>query len=142
MAVSGKSQVFWLRYKPASDESFQRVVQLARDALPPMHGFYIVEHVRSGDRRVDILFCVKSRNFESRMRNPHIWRRKRAEGSVEDTEGRRFDECLDAFVQRWVRNMNVNATIHSEGSPEAVVRGLTDSRRVVNTRVRKYRRGQ
>lgn len=139
MVASGKSQVFWLRYKPARDESFERFMELAGDALPAMLGFYVVEHVRSGDRRMDILFCVKSRNQESRMRNPHIWKRKRAQGSVEGTERRCSGESLDTFVQRMARNMSVNRCIHTAGSPEAVVRGLTDSRQVVNTRVREYR---
>ncbi len=142
MAVSGKSQVFWLRYKPASDESIQRVVQLARDALPPMLGFYIVEHVRSGGRRVDILFCTKSGAYEDRIRNPDFWRRKRARGSVEDTGQCRYDECLNAFMHRWAQKMIANHCIHTTGSLVAVSRGLEDSRRTVRTRVRKHRRSR
>lgn len=140
MVALDKSQVSWLRYQPAADESFRRVMELARDVLPPMLGFYVVEHMRSGIRVVDMLFVTKSRVGKKGIRDPDLWKRKRARGLVVDSEQCRHDECPKGFVRRWAQTMNVNCCVHTAGSPFALSLGLEEYRRLERMRVRNYRR--
>lgn len=124
MVFCDTSQLFWLRYQPAPDESFDDVVALVQSTLPMILGSYMVERIRAGCRVVDVLYCTQYRCRRTAVWSRDKWQRKRARGFIVDVDRPGLDEMSEAFLERWARNMTADPTIQTAGSVEGVFQAL------------------
>ncbi|KAM4060312.1 hypothetical protein HRG_014229 [Hirsutella rhossiliensis] len=69
MAALARSQVFWVSYQPAAEESFDDVLEL-------------VDNVT----RVDVVICTPRRQRVGSVCNAAKWKRKGARGDIHDAK--------------------------------------------------------
>lgn len=94
-------QAFWLSYSPAEQESIEEVFDLFNSVVFGAPGFMAGEVIRDGRRMVDTILFTPKRQRVTTVCNPEKWKRKGAQGKLEDVRWPAANESVEQFLLKW-----------------------------------------
>lgn len=144
--AKAQSNVFWVSYAPAEQESFRDCLDLldkvasgdSRKSLKK-HGVFAGEVVREGRRCVDAVVCSSVRMPVSAVVSATKWERKGAKGSLADAKWPTSGERPQVFLEKWANAMRAASLKRFAGSEIELNRLLEEYRHRERNRMRSLR---
>ncbi|KID80903.1 hypothetical protein MGU_11683 [Metarhizium guizhouense ARSEF 977] len=144
--ATAQSNVFWVSYAPAEQESFEDILNLVDKVLSgdswkssKKHGFFAGEVLRGGRRCVDAVLCSSLRMPASAIVSATKWKRKGAKGSLADAKWPVSGEGPKVFLEKWANAMRAASLKRFSGSEIELVRILEEYRLGHRDRMRRLR---
>ncbi|KAM4060267.1 hypothetical protein HRG_002137 [Hirsutella rhossiliensis] len=124
MAALARSQVFWVSYQPAAEESFDDVLELVDNVTPGQPAFWAGEVDRAGIRAVDVVICTPRRQRVGSVCNAAKWKRKGARGDIHDAKWPETGQTPHSFLSKWTDAMSKEFQHREAGSRKDLFRHL------------------
>ena len=101
MAALAQSNVFWLSYAPASQETATEFVHTLSRVLPGKAAFFGAEDDCNGQSRFEVVICTPTRQRVSTIVGELKWKRRGARGRVCNAKWPAPGETARSFLHRW-----------------------------------------